>query len=133
MSFFRADSIDTRSVVDSLRDLVSRSNVYIDATRGKQPGPNRQLLKNVATYITKIFDTLGLIVKPDEVGFPAGGDQAGNVSDPNFIFFNLSHFWCVSGDWCEISLSCQKMLCFKILRWSSSENGKIKCVLEDNF
>ena len=79
-------------MVDSLRDLVSRSNVYIDATRGKQPGPNRQLLKNVATYITKIFDTLGLIVKPDEVGFPAGGDQAGNVSDPNFLIFGALWF-----------------------------------------
>jgi hypothetical protein len=75
-----ADNIDTRSVLESIRELVSRSNVYIVAQRSPAGRHNRQLLKNVAAYVTRIFDTLGLISKPEDVGFPTGGDQSANVS-----------------------------------------------------
>ena len=75
------DNIDTRSVLESIRELVSRSNVYIiNARATKTTTYNRQLLKNVATYITKIFDVLGLVGRGEDVGFPASGEQAANVS-----------------------------------------------------
>jgi hypothetical protein len=73
------DNIDTRSVLDSIRELVSRSNVYIRNNTELKRSNNRQLLKNVAAYITRTFDVLGLIGKNEEIGFPAGGEQAGNV------------------------------------------------------
>ena len=77
---FFSDNIDTRTVLESIRELVSRSNVYLDGNRGTSQALNRQLLKNVAAYITNIFDVLGVIARPEEVGFPAGGEQAANVS-----------------------------------------------------
>ena len=64
------DNIDTRRVLETLRELVVGSNAYIEKMRVGEPGVNRQLLKNVATYITRIFDTLGLIAKEESVGFP---------------------------------------------------------------
>ena len=65
------DNIDTRRVLETLRELVVGSNAYIEKMRVGEPGVNRQLLKNVATYITRIFDTLGLIAKEESVGFPS--------------------------------------------------------------
>ena len=44
-----------------------------------EPGVNRQLLKNVATYITRIFDTLGLIAKEESVGFPSSASGAADL------------------------------------------------------
>ena len=52
------DNIDTRRVLETLRELVVGSNAYIEKMRVGEPWVNRQLLKNVATYITRIFDTL---------------------------------------------------------------------------
>ena len=70
------DNIDTRRVLETLRELVVGSNAYIEKMRVGEPGVNRQLLKNVATYITRIFDTLGLIAKGESVGFPSSASGA---------------------------------------------------------
>ena len=85
------DNIDTRSVLESIRELVSRSNVYIiNARATKTTTYNRQLLKNVSIYITKIFDVLGLVGRGEDVGFPASGEQAANVSLKVLTCFYLS-------------------------------------------
>ena len=47
------DNIDTRRVLETLRELVVGSNAYIEKMRVGEPWVNRQLLKNVATYITR--------------------------------------------------------------------------------
>ena len=39
----------------------------------------RQLLKNVASYITRIFDILGLIAKEESVGFPSSASGAADL------------------------------------------------------
>jgi len=70
------DSIDTRTVLETIRELISQSNVYIEANRSTG-SLNRQLLKNIATYITEIFNVLGMISKEDTMGFPSGGSAAG--------------------------------------------------------
>jgi len=76
------DNIDTRSALDEIRELISAANVYVDANRARGT-LNRQLLKSVAQYVTRIFDVLGLINRGDELlGFPsaaaaAGGDGEG--------------------------------------------------------
>ena len=73
------DNIDTRRVLETLRELVVGSNAYIEKMRVGKPGVNRQLLKNVATYITRIFDTLGLIAKEESVGFPSSASGAADL------------------------------------------------------
>lgn len=50
-----ADSVDTRSVLEAMRDLVSLCNIYIDTRRKAGSRPNSLLLKNIATYITRIL------------------------------------------------------------------------------
>ena len=73
------DNIDTREVLMTLRELVVASNAYIEKTRVGEPGVNRQLLKNVASYITRIFDILGLIAKEESVGFPTSASGAADL------------------------------------------------------
>merc|ERR1719309_533640 len=65
------DNIDTRTVLETIRELVSQTNVYIEKLRSSG-SVNRQLIKNVATYITKIFNVFGMISKDEDVGFPSG-------------------------------------------------------------
>ncbi len=50
-----ADSIDTKSAMDAIRDLVGVSNVYIDGKRKSGILPNGILLKNIASYITHML------------------------------------------------------------------------------
>ena len=73
------DNIDTRRVLETLRELVVGSNAYIEKMRVGEPWVNRQLLKNVATYITRIFDTLGLIAKGESVGLPSSASGAADL------------------------------------------------------
>merc|ERR1711992_41752 len=42
------DNIDTRTVLETIRELVTTSNAYIEKTRATQTGVNRQLIKQVA-------------------------------------------------------------------------------------
>ena len=49
------DSVDTRSALDAMRELVSSSNIYIDTCRKSGTPPNGLLLKNIAAYITRIL------------------------------------------------------------------------------
>jgi hypothetical protein len=79
-NYFGAASLTRETKVLQHRRQVSRSNVYIVTVQGSSAGPNRQLLKNVAAYITKIFDVLGLMSRPEDIGFSSGGDQGANVS-----------------------------------------------------
>nr|CAG4649995.1 EOG090X02DZ [Sida crystallina] len=80
------DSVDTRTALDAIRDLVSACNVYMRQSRlqaQNQPEPNRLLLKNVALYLTHIFQMFGAIEGDgDQIGFPTStGPSAANVED----------------------------------------------------
>ena len=72
------DNIDTRTVLETIRELVSQSNVYIEKLRSTG-AVNRQLIKNVAAYITKIFNVFGMISKEESVGFPSGGSGSADL------------------------------------------------------
>jgi cysteinyl-tRNA synthetase len=75
------DNIDTRTVLETMRDLVSYGNSYImEKSQSSQPC-NRAMLKNIASYITKIFDILGLISKPEEIGFATSENASVNVEE----------------------------------------------------
>lgn len=74
------DSIDTRTALDSIRDLVTSSNQYISKTRLSKES-NRMLLVNIAEYITKMLQIFGAIKGDTVIGFPQAGLGAGNMEE----------------------------------------------------
>ena len=80
---FFADNIDTRKVLESIRDLVNVGNSYIQNNESR----NRVLLKKTATYMTRIFNILGLNAKPEEIGFTSSTESAGNMEEVCFSTF----------------------------------------------
>ena len=61
----------------AIKDLVSQTNSYIEGNRSAGKECNRGLVKNVGSYITRIFDVLGLIDSQDKIGFPSSGVKEG--------------------------------------------------------
>ena len=51
------DSIDTPSVMDNIRHLVTTTNIYMNTTNTTI---NRLLLRNIAAYITRLVNIFGL-------------------------------------------------------------------------
>jgi hypothetical protein len=61
-----------RTVLESLRELITSTNGYIERVR-VAGSVNRQLLRTVAVYITKIFVVLGMIKMDESIGFSSSG------------------------------------------------------------
>ena len=75
------DNIDTRTVLMSIKELVNIANAYMmKKGEAKQPN-NRALLKDIAAYMTKIFNILGLNAKPEEIGFAINESVSGNTEE----------------------------------------------------
>jgi len=77
------DSIDTRSAMFGLRDLISASNIYIQIGKNQKQPLNVPLLKSVAKYITNILRVFGVIQSSelDSFGFKAAGESTGAAQD----------------------------------------------------
>uniref|UniRef100_A0A8B9VDH6 Cysteine--tRNA ligase, cytoplasmic n=2 Tax=Anas TaxID=8835 RepID=A0A8B9VDH6_9AVES len=69
------DNIDTRSVLEEMRSLVSQSNSYIAAKKSSRQMPNRLLLENISSYLTQMLKIFGAIESDDVIGFPVGGNS----------------------------------------------------------
>ena len=82
------DNIDTRTVLETIRELVTASNAYIEKTRATEVGVNRQLIKKVAAYITRIFDVFGLLAQNESIGFPSGGSESGDLESLVMPYLN---------------------------------------------
>jgi cysteinyl-tRNA synthetase len=78
------DSIDTPSVMEQIRQLVSATNIYMNTSNAVV---NRLLLRNIAAYITRLINIFGLnssASTTDDIGFTRSSDQqasAVNVED----------------------------------------------------
>lgn len=78
------DSIDTPTVMETLRQLLSTTNIYMNRNNATV---NRLLLRNIATYITRLINIFGLNVSvpsTDDIGFVRSTEQQGstvNVED----------------------------------------------------
>ncbi|XP_072128398.1 cysteine--tRNA ligase, cytoplasmic isoform X1 [Mobula birostris] len=68
------DNIDTRTVMEDLRALVSQCNTYIAVKKSNKELPNRMLLRTIATYLTEMLKIFGAIEGEETLGFPVGGD-----------------------------------------------------------
>lgn len=74
------DNIDTRTVLDHIRDIVAACNVYIRAHSGAAGTVNVLLLKRIAAYITDILHVFGAISGPrGGIGFPIESGGSGDV------------------------------------------------------
>lgn len=69
------DSIDTVSVMKSLRSLVSSANVYSSS----QDSPNVRLLVSIAQYLTRMLTLFGVITQNSNIGFPVEGTSSSNT------------------------------------------------------
>lgn len=84
------DNVDTRTVLDVIRDLVGHCNVYIrDHTANNTL--NILLLKRIAAYITDILHVFGVISGPrGGIGFPVDSGKSGDVSKCSKFHIKLS-------------------------------------------
>lgn len=74
------DNIDTRTVLENIRDLVGLCNVYI-RDNNTESTLNVLLLKRIAEYITDILHIFGVISGlRGGIGFPVDSGKSGDVS-----------------------------------------------------
>lgn len=64
------DSIDTRTAVEKIRELIGLGNAYILEMERQGTIPNCLLLRNIAAYITWLLKVFGAIPYSCEIGFP---------------------------------------------------------------
>ncbi|XP_028917011.1 cysteine--tRNA ligase, cytoplasmic [Ornithorhynchus anatinus] len=67
------DNVDTRTVLEELRALVSRANSYVAAKKADRAAPNRLLLQGVGVYVTHMLKVFGAIEGEEVLGFPVAG------------------------------------------------------------
>ncbi|KAK0159588.1 hypothetical protein PV327_010684 [Microctonus hyperodae] len=80
------DNIDTRTVLDLIRELVGHCNIYVKEVKLL----NTLLLRDIAIYITKIFRIFGAIVNnsSSEIGFPID-DNIDNINREDILIPHL--------------------------------------------
>ncbi|XP_010633980.1 cysteine--tRNA ligase, cytoplasmic isoform X1 [Fukomys damarensis] len=67
------DNVDTRTVMEEMRALVSQCNLYMAARKAVRRRPNRALLESIALYLTHMLKIFGAIKEESSLGFPVGG------------------------------------------------------------
>uniref|UniRef100_A0A2R8N507 Cysteine--tRNA ligase, cytoplasmic n=1 Tax=Callithrix jacchus TaxID=9483 RepID=A0A2R8N507_CALJA len=67
------DNVDTRTVMEEMRALVSQCNLYMAARKAVRGRPSRALLENIALYLTHMLKIFGAIEEESSLGFPVGG------------------------------------------------------------
>uniref|UniRef100_A0A452TLN0 Cysteine--tRNA ligase, cytoplasmic n=1 Tax=Ursus maritimus TaxID=29073 RepID=A0A452TLN0_URSMA len=67
------DNVDTRTVLEEMRALVSRCNLYMAARKAARRRPNRALLESIALYLTHMLTIFGAIEEESSLGFPVRG------------------------------------------------------------
>ncbi|XP_075694186.1 cysteine--tRNA ligase, cytoplasmic isoform X1 [Rhinoderma darwinii] len=68
------DNIDSRTVMEEMRALVSQCNSYIAGKKVAKQPPNRMLLESISTYLTRMLKIFGAIEGEEPIGFPVGGN-----------------------------------------------------------
>lgn len=78
------DNVDTRAVLDVIRDLVAACNIYIrDSSKS---GVNKIMLKRIGEYITDMLHIFGAINSPrGGLGFPIGGGGTGQQNTEELV------------------------------------------------
>ncbi|XP_075044490.1 cysteine--tRNA ligase, cytoplasmic isoform X2 [Mixophyes fleayi] len=69
------DNIDTRTVMEEMRSLVSQCNSYIASKKAAKQPPNRMVLEGISSYLTGMLKVFGAIEGEEPIGFPVGGSS----------------------------------------------------------
>lgn len=84
------DNIDTKTVLEVIRECISYCNIYL---RDCDSSVNHLLLLNIAKYITGILKIFG-IQTADEIGFPVGdGSSSNNVRNTFNYYFDIFNYY----------------------------------------
>uniref|UniRef100_A0A5S6QYX7 Cysteine--tRNA ligase, cytoplasmic n=1 Tax=Trichuris muris TaxID=70415 RepID=A0A5S6QYX7_TRIMR len=87
------DSVDTRTALETIRELVCQCNIYINEQSEAQRTPCCLLLRNVALYISKMMRTFGVVETTEEIGFSDIGKGAASKEQIVMPYLNaLSEF-----------------------------------------
>ncbi|GMR47883.1 hypothetical protein PMAYCL1PPCAC_18078, partial [Pristionchus mayeri] len=73
------DSVDTRTAMEKLRDLITIGNAYIVEKEKAHSTPNCVLLRDMAVYITSQLRMFGIPTSGD-IGFPVESDGEGSLN-----------------------------------------------------
>ncbi|KAK2720609.1 cysteine--tRNA ligase, cytoplasmic-like [Artemia franciscana] len=60
------DNIDTPSAIKHMEKIIKDVDIYVK----KSKTPNRQVLNKISVFITRLFETFGVIPKKESIGFP---------------------------------------------------------------
>lgn len=82
------DNVNTRTALESLRELIGEANIYMANARGVNRTPNRMILKNIASYITYLLKVFGAIEVEEEIGFPQSTTQNVNIEEAVMPFLS---------------------------------------------
>lgn len=69
------DSVDTRTVMEQIRELTNLGNAYIVEKEKEGAVPNCLVLRNLANYITYLLKTFGAIPQFQDIGYPIDSDN----------------------------------------------------------
>ena len=79
------DNVDTRTVLEEMRALVSQCNLYMAARKAARRRPNRALLESIARYLTHMLKVGGSLEAQAAVCSPgcvhAGGQAPGGTAN----------------------------------------------------
>lgn len=70
------DNVDTKTALDAVRNMITACNKYL---AHKKELANRVLMKNVAEYVTRLFQIFGVIEGKQAVGFPSEASGSADV------------------------------------------------------
>uniref|UniRef100_K1RR58 Cysteine--tRNA ligase, cytoplasmic n=1 Tax=Magallana gigas TaxID=29159 RepID=K1RR58_MAGGI len=82
------DNVNTRTALESLRELIGEANIYMANARGANRTPNRMILKNIASYIMYLLKVFGAIEVEEEIGFPQSTTQNVNIEEAVMPFLS---------------------------------------------
>ncbi|VDP09540.1 unnamed protein product [Soboliphyme baturini] len=79
------NSIDTFSVIQMLRNIISDVNVYITKCAFEVVTPNCPLLRDIAIYVTRMLKIFGVISGDDEIGFSDSNDKGNTANKEEMV------------------------------------------------
>ncbi|CAD5226388.1 unnamed protein product [Bursaphelenchus xylophilus] len=71
------DSVDTRTVIEKVRQIIGYCNLYLKEKETNQVAPRVKLLRDTAVYITWLLKVFGVAPESEQIGY--GSEQNGDV------------------------------------------------------
>nr|CAG4649153.1 EOG090X02DZ [Scapholeberis mucronata] len=76
------DNIDTKTSLEAIKNIITTCNKYLAQLK---QSANRVLIKNIAEYVTRLFQIFGVIEGKQSLGFPSDASGAGNLNTEEIV------------------------------------------------